>query len=172
MLALSPCCSLRLHANPLLLRALTPGEFALQIGQQAPPLRHKSPPAPFCSGRGFLALWNSWSRRMRRSMSARRPASSAYRERSIRASRRRTDLSTRTVESCIDPIRALGWVSSTTGVIGVPRLFVLSQRESAATGSLTCSLGDRPLPSRIGKRVPCGLPYLSICWAIHSSPRI
>jgi hypothetical protein len=80
--------------------------------------------------------------------------------------------STRTVESCIDPTRAPGWVSSTTGVIGVPRLLELSQRESAATGSLTCSLGDRPFPSRIGKRALRDLPYLSICTAIHSSPRI
>jgi hypothetical protein len=29
-------------------------------------------------------------------------------------------------------------------VIGVPRLFVLSQRDRAAAGSLTCSLGERP----------------------------
>ncbi len=52
----------------------------------------------------------------------------------------------------MDPMRALGWVSSTTGVIGVLRLFVLSQRDSTAVGSLTCSLGDRPFLSRMGKR--------------------
>jgi hypothetical protein len=104
-------------------------------------------------------------------MSARCPASGAYWERLIRASRPRTDLTTRTVESCIDPMRALGWVSSTTGVIGVSCPLVVSQRDNAATGSLTCLLGDRPVLSRIGKRALRGSPNLSTCWAVHASPR-
>jgi hypothetical protein len=54
----------------------------------------------------------------------------------------------------------------------VPLLFVLSQRDSAATGSLTCSLDDRPFPSLIGKRAPYDLPFLPICWTIHSSTRM
>jgi hypothetical protein len=109
---------------------------------------------------------------MRRSMSARRPASSVYRERSTKASRPRVDLSTRTVGACIDQMRALGWVNSTTGVIGVFRLFVLSQRDSTAVGSLTSSLGDLPYLSWMGKSALRDLPYLSICSAIHSSLRM
>lgn len=108
-------------------------------------------------------MWKEWSRRTRRSMSARRPASSVYRERSTKASRPRVDLSTRTVGACMDPMRALGWVSTTTGVIGVLRLFVLSQRDSTAVGSLTCSLGDRPFLARMGKRALRDFPYLTIC---------
>lgn len=105
-------------------------------------------------------------------MPARRSTSSVCRERSIKASRPRVDLSTRTVGACIDPMRALGWVSRTTGVIGGLRLFVLSQRDSTAVGSLTCSLGDRPFLSRMGKRALRDLPYLSICSAIRSSLRM
>ena len=80
------------------------------------PVRHRC-----AQERGRLALWNWRPWRMRRLMSARRPASSAYRERSTRASRRRTDL--RHAPWILYRSDAgAGWVSSTTGVIGVPRL--------------------------------------------------